>query len=195
MTFGTGPQALVALLASNWQATRSGRPDVPDVPRDGSGNALTDDDAHRAEADTVLITSDRDVTARNQNVHDVIHCYHPEGGAIDTNDRGHVEQEVIETIQVDIEAADRTDSSTGDRLSARERMVGLRSDSSVVFNEGGPYPGLFGEVKLILEENRRGHDEWDVNRHDVTQMRLLNSNAIVSLTVELEHVAINTADA
>jgi len=57
-----------------------------------------------------------------------------------------------------------------------------------------PYPGLAGEVRYLLELARRDFREWDVARKDTVNMFLGNSNADMSWSVELEHVAENTAD-
>lgn len=200
-TFGTGPQALVNHLARNWQASRSGRPDVPDVVRDSGGTPLTGGDAVRAERG-VLIAEDRDVVANQHAVHDLVHCYHPQAAGLSVEDKGYQEQGVVETVQIDVEATDRTDESTGERLTADRRLVGDRSEwgGSVAFTSpqligDAQYPGLLGEVKYILELGRRGFEEYEVASHDVVNLYLGNSNASASFTVDLEWVALNTADA
>lgn len=195
MTFGTAPQALVEYLASNWEATRSGRPDVPDVPRDGGGNGLYGEDAHRAEQGTVWVTEDRQEVAVNQSVHDLIHVYHPEQGGIDVTDKGSREQGTIEPVQIDVECTDRTDPETGERLLARDLMVGDRAGGAFPPTRTAPYPGLAGEVKYLLEDIRRGFTEWDKVSHEPNAIHLGNSNARVGFQVELEIIAMNTADA
>jgi len=194
MTFGQGSQAVIEdLLAPNWQESRTGRPDIPDVPRDGSGTALTDDDAHRDERGTVLLTSDRRVAGNNQAVQDLVHCYHPEGVGFQVEDKGFQEQGTTETVQIDIALTDRADPDDDTRSSARTRAVGDRSNVS--FSEGGPYPGVFGEVKFLLENDRKNFQEWDVVSHDVQNFQIMNSNVAISLRVDLELIAVNTADA
>lgn len=191
MTFGTGPQALESLLLTNWEPTRAGREDVPDVIRDGGGNP-SNNPQDTAEPGRVLITHDRDVVANNNAVYDLIHCYHPQAGGMSITDTGYKEKNVIETVQIDIDATDRTDPSTGERVYARERMVGDRDSAGFPTDESAPYPGLFGETMYILETVRRGMDEWDVARTDVVNTFLQNSEATMSLSVDLEHIAANT---
>lgn len=191
MTLGTGPQALETLLLTNWEPTRSGREDVPDVIRDGSGNPSNDP----ADADgpgKVLVTHDRDTVANNNAVFDLVHCYHPQAAGMTITDTGYKEKNVVETVQIDIDTTDRTDPGTGERLSARERMVGDRDSPGFPTDEDAPYPGLFGECVYILETVRRGMDEWDVARTDVVNTALYNSEATMSLSVDLEHIAANT---
>lgn len=191
MTLGTGPQALVEHIATSWQQTRSGRGDVTDVVRDGSGNALTGEDAQNTDTG-ILVTRDRQVVERNTGVHDLIHCYHPEGSGLTVTDNGYKEKNVVENVQIDIETTDRTDQSTGTRLFAVDRMVGDRSDGGFPTDETPPYPGILGECIYTLELKWRGLAEWDVTSYDPVNVYLGNSNANVSLDVELEHVAANT---
>lgn len=184
MTFGTGPQALVSTLADNWQATRSGRPDVPEATTD-----------QRSAAGTVLITNDRDVVANTQSVHDLVHCYHPQQTGIPFEDKGYNEQGATETVQIDIDLTDRTDPDTGERVSAKENMVGDRDHADFSTDiAGGPYPGIMGEVLYILESvTRKGFAEYDVARKEVVNLQLFNSNAVASVSVDLEWISINTA--
>lgn len=184
MTFGTGPQALVKELDANWQATRAGRPDVP---------AATTN--YRSTQGTVFITHDRDEVANHHGVHDLVHCYHPQATGISMQDKGFNEQGAVETVQIDIEATDRTDPSTGERSTAKTRMVGDRDDADFSTDlAGGPYPGLLGEVLFVLEANtRKGFREYDVARKEVINLVLENSNATASVSVDLEWISINTA--
>ena len=180
MTFGSGPQALDDHLTTNWQPTRTGRPDIPDVvtsPQSEFG---------------VLIAHDREMVANNQGVHDLIHCYHPQSGGMTITDQGYNEKHVVETVQIDIEVADRTDPTTGERLYARDRLVGDRDATDYPSDESAPYPGVFGEVMYLLERVRKGLDEWDVARTDVVNMHLGNSDASISYSVDLEHLAAGT---
>ena len=181
---GTGPQALVDLLAAEWQPSRPFRADVPDVSGDPDvvGPAIDD---WKTTPNTVIVTEDRQTVDRNNQVHDLIHAYHPEGTPPTRDDRGFNEVGTTETVQIDIECADRT--VDGQRTSARYRMVGDRRDG-----ENEAYSGLWGEVDYILEGERRGLEEWDVTRQDPVAIILDNSNARVSINVELERIARNT---
>lgn len=187
MTFGTGPQALVDTLDSNWKPSRTGRPDVPKATTTYRDTSLG--------PGTVFITEDRDVVANHQGVHDLVHCYHPQSTGIPFEDKGNNEQGATETVQIDIDLADRTDPSTGERLSAKERMVGDRDDAAFSTDiAGGPYPGIMGEVLYILESvTRKGFAEYDVARKNVVNLQLFNSNATASVNVDLEWISINTA--
>lgn len=199
---GTAPQALVDRLAADWQASRAGRPDIPP--------AVTDPETDIG----VRILHDREAVTQQRAVHDLVHVYHPEQGPISIEDRGFKEQESIETVQIDIECSDRTDQSTGERLFARERMVGTREEqlqaygftlggadgATVGEDDGGTlgddeevaYPGLLGETIYILETIRRGFLEWDKVSYTVVGATLKNSSARMSLNVELEQLARNT---
>lgn len=188
MTFGTGPQALVTHLQDNWQTSRTGRNDVPDVVRDGNGDPSSDP----ADGRGVLILHDREEVELNHAVHDEIHVYHPQAEGLDFEDRGFDEKNVLESVQIDIEITDRTDESTGERLFARERMVGDRDAAGFPTDQSAPYPGLLGEVVYLLETIRRDFEEWDVTRMQPVNVILENSNATVSLDVELEHISANT---
>jgi hypothetical protein len=66
-------------------------------------------------------------------------------------------------------------------------MVGDRRDP-----DNQEYTGLWGEVTYILEGVRRRYDEWDVVSQDPVAIVLENSNARVSLNVELERIARST---
>jgi len=203
---GTAPQALVDLLETEWQASRTGRPDIPP--------AVTDPETQFG----VRIVHDRETVTQQRAVHDLVHCYHPSADPITIEDRGFKEVNQTEAVQIDIECSDRTDPETGERLFARERMVGSREDESDLtgagFTLGGAsgttlggddggtlgtatdavaYPGLLGEVLYILELVRRGYEEWDVVRSPrVIGATLKNSSARMSLDVELEHISRNT---
>lgn len=181
MTYGTGPQALVDHFSTNWQATRTGRPDLPEITTD-----------YRSTAGTVFVTNDRSVIADNQQIHDLLHCYHPQADALAFTDRGYDEKNVVETVQIDIEATDRTDPDTGERLSAKDRLVGDRDDANFPTDESPPYPGLLGEVVYLLETIRRDFEEWDVARMDVLNLFLGNSDASAAVSVDLEHIAQDT---
>jgi hypothetical protein len=180
---GTGCQALVDLFAENWQTDRSFRNRVPELVGQPEviGPQITDYESNQG----VIVTEDRQVVNRNQQVHDLIHCYHPEGIGWDQQDTGFKEVNTVETVQIDIECADRT--INGERSSARVRMVGDRRD-----DDTQDYAGIKGEVQYILENERRGFDEWDVVRIDPVAVILKNSNARVSLNVELERISRNT---
>lgn len=180
MTFGTGPQALVSYIKNNWQASRSGREDVPDV--------TTSPDTEFG----IVVTNDRKQVVEQYSVHDLIHCYHPQATGIDIEDAGFDEKNTIETVQIDIDATDRTDPNTGERLNASTRLVGDRTDPNFPSDESAPYPGIFGETMYVLEEIRRDFEEWDVVRMQPVNIFLGNSNANISLDVQLEHVATNT---
>lgn len=196
MTTGTGPQALAKYLRQNWQPTRVGRNDVPDVIRDSNSDPIRvtgpRDIDEASGPGEVLIVNDRDVIANRQAVFDLVHCYHPQAAAPDITDRGYKEVNEVETVQIDIEVTDRSDPDTGERLFARERLVGDREAAGFPGDESPPYPGIMGEVKQILETGRRGLEEWDVARMDVVNLFLGNSNASISWSVGLEHIARNT---
>jgi len=182
MSFGTGPEALVNLLRDNWQATRTGRADVPDIIGESDDPTLNSG---------VLPLRNREDVKYDTGKHDLIHCYGPEGGPFDIVDTGFKEQDVTETVQIDLEMTDRTDRATGERLSARQRMIGDRG--SVATLGYPPYPGILGEVILILEQNRRGFAEYTKVSYEPIRVMLGNSNADVSLNVELEQIAHETA--
>lgn len=184
MTFGTGPQALAAYLADGWEATRAGRPDVP--------KATTEP---RSEPGTVLVTNDRGEVANNQSVHDLVHVYHPDGSGVDVSDKGSQEQGTVETVHIDVETADRTDPETGERVYAKDRLVGDRSDPDFPADSTPPYPGIVGEVKYLLESIRRGHAEFERVEHTMDVVHLANSNARAAFLVDLEIIAERTADA
>lgn len=189
MTFGTGPQALRDYLDANWKVSRDFRPDIPDSTTE-----------QRSAPGTVFITNDRGEIANNQNVHDLVHCYHPEAGGIEVDDKGSQEQGTIEPVRIDVETADRTDPDTGERVNARDALVGDRGELTVPFtvphHVGLPsYPGIAGEVKYLLELIRKGHEEWQRVAHDGQAVHLGNSNARFQFRVELEIIAVNTADA
>jgi hypothetical protein len=180
---GTGPQALVDLFAENWQTERSFRNRVPEIVGDPEtvDPQISDYKTNKG----VIVTEDRQVVDRNQAAHDLIHCYHPEGIGWEQEDTGFKEVRTTETVQIDIECADRT--INGERSSARIRMVGDRRNDS-----NDKYAGIKGEVQYILENERRGFAEWDVVSIDPVAVILKNSNARVSLNVELERIARNT---
>lgn len=177
--FLTGPEALAQLFQDEWEESRSGRPDVPPLVVD-------------PETDFgVFVRKNREDVANLNAVHDLIHCYHPSGGPLDVQDRGFKEANTVENVQVDIDLTDRTDPDTGERLVARERMVGDRDH--VTFSGDYPYPGVAGEVIYILETVRRGLDEWDKVTHTLIGGTLKNSDATVRIHVELEQLAHETA--
>lgn len=200
--YGTGPDAIANLLQSNWQQSRTGRYDIPPL--------VTDPETQFG----ILVRRNREDVHNVHSVHDLIHCYHPEGAVLDVQDRGFKEQNTVETVQVDIDLTDRTDPDTGERTLARERMVGTRGvtgDGMTLGASGGgtlgasgggtlgnttgsdaPYAGVFGEVKYILETVRRGLDEWDKVSHTVIGGTLKNSDATMRVNVELEQLAENT---
>lgn len=180
MTFGTGAQAMAGYLTTNWQASRTGRTDLP--------AAVTDPDTEFG----VHIVNDREIVAENRTVHDLIHVYHPEASGLDYQDRGYNEVQTRENLQIDIECTNRNDPDTGERLSARTRMVGDRDAAGFPTDETPPYPGLLGETVYLLESIRRDFEEWDVTRIQPLTIYLRNSNANASIDVELEHVAKNT---
>lgn len=184
MAYGTGGDALVSLLRDNWQQSRVGRDDVPQII-DESDNPDT--------TTGVLPLADREGTRVDLSKHDLIHCYVPEGNPGSTEDTGFDEQRIIEVVQIDISLTDRTDHSrpAGDqRLGAKRRMVGDRG--SVATLGDPPYPGILGEVQYVLEKFRRGFDQYDTVSYEPLRVVLNNSNADVSLNVELEQIASNT---
>lgn len=181
---GTGPQALVDLLASEWQVSRPERTDLPPAVIDpDTGTTVSAPDYETTRG--VIITEDRQTLDRNKAIHDLVHAYHPEATPPQYEDRGFNEVGTTETVQLDIECADR--NIDGVRTSARERMVGDRRDPT-----NQEYTGLWGEATYILEGVRRRYEEWDVVRQDPVAIVLENSNARVSLNVELERIARNT---
>lgn len=187
MALGTSPQRLIRLFENQWQATRTGRGDLPPiVKRETQGE---DEDLQ----DGVVVFTNREEVGIDNSRHDPIHIYHPEANPPTSQDRGFKEEQLIETVQVDVSLTDRTDHSLPpgeQRLSARQRMVGRRGDLASLSDP--PYPGILGELKYILEGVRRGLDEWDKVSHDFVNLYLGNSNADVSITVELEQPARNT---
>jgi len=182
MALGTGPQALVTLFEDNWQKSRAGRDDVPPMYDDTTQIQL--------QKGVIVPLKNREQSGVDRGKHDIIHCYHPEAGPITVTDTGYSEERITETVQVDIELTDRTDQSTGERLSARDRMVSKRGNLASVSEP--PYPGILGEAKYVLEEKRRGYREWDTVSVEPVNVYLGNSNANVSLNVELERIAKDT---
>jgi hypothetical protein len=187
MTFGTGAQALSDHLLDNWQQSRTGRTDVPDVVRDSGGNRSRNPNDGRG----VLHYFDRTEPNVDRGLHDLVHCYHPEAGGIDWADAGFNDKTTTETVQIDIDLTDRTDGSSGERLSARDRMVGNRDDSGFPSDESAPYPGVLGETLYLLEDVRLNFEEWDVARIQPLTSTLKHANATVRLEVALEHVVTN----
>jgi len=183
MAMGTGPQRLIRLLETEWQASRVGRDDVPEIIKHTTGS-----EEPRGNSG-VLALRDRSQVYVDKGKHDEIHIYHPENAGITTTDRGFKEQNVVETVQIDISLANRT-TDAGVRSVAEDRMVGDRGDLAD-FDEP-PYPGIFGEVVYILEGVRRGLDEWDTVSYEPINVSLRNSDADVSINVELEQIARNT---
>jgi hypothetical protein len=183
-SYGTGPEALVRLLETNWQESRTGRDDVPPIIQHTTGS----DDPKLENG--VYPLRNREESGVNLGRHDVIHCYHPEAGPFAIQDTGYAEQNVVETIQIDIELTDRTDQTTDTRLSARDRMVSERGSLADLAEP--PYPGILGEVKYVLETVRRGFDEYDTVSHNIINHYLGNSNANASFSVELERIAAPT---
>jgi len=187
MALVTGPQRLLELFEDEWQATRAGRADVPDIIK------RTTQGENPNLNDGVLPVRDREEVAVDQAKHDLLHCYHPEGNPPTVTDNGFKEQNVVETVQIDLDITDRTDHALNPpdaRLSARERMTGLRGDLAAF--DDPPYGGIAGETVYILETVRRGLDEWDTVSYDFVNVYLGNSNATISLNVELEQIARNT---
>jgi hypothetical protein len=182
MALGTGPEALVDLFIDNWQQSRTGRDDVPPMYDPTQKIQL--------QKGVVVPLRNREQSGVDRGKHDILHCYHPEANPPAVTDRGYSEENVVETVQVDVDLTDRTDHSTGERLSARERMVSDRG--SLASTSDPPYPGVLGEVKYVLEEVRRGYREWDTVSFDVQNLYLGNSNANAAITVELERVAKDT---
>lgn len=186
MALGTGPQRLAEFLEDNWQATRAGRGDVPPAIQHQTGGE------DPALNDGVLVVRDRERVSVDNGKHDLIHVYHPEAAPPTEEDNGYKEKRVVETVQVDIELTDRTDQSQDppERLSAEKRMVGRRGDLAAT--DEPPYPGIWGEVRYLLETARRGLDEWDTVRQSPVNVFLGHANANVSINVELEQIATNT---
>lgn len=187
MALGTGPQALVPFIESNWQASRTGRGDIPDTIDYHTGGENPDLESG------VLVLRDRSEVGIDFGKHDLIHVYHPEASAPVITDQGYKEVNEVETVQIDISLTDRTDHALPagqQRLSAKDRMIGDRDDLADAADP--PYPGIAGEVKYLLETIRRGFKEWDTVSHTPAQWTLGNSNADVSYSVELERIARNT---
>lgn len=190
MALLTGPEALVDKLQADWQATRTGRDDIPDVIRDSGGTPTSDPD--ESDDTGVLILENRSEVNVNQARHDLIHAYIPQGNSPTVTDRGYDEQRIVETVQIDIDLTDRTDHTTSPptRLSARDRMTG---DRAALADTGDPpYGGISGEVQFILEGIRRGFNEWDRVDYTFTNSTLGNSNATVRYQVDLIQLASNT---
>ena len=182
MAFGTGPESLVSLLTESWAQSRTGRDDVPPMY---DPNQSID-----TQKNVVVPLRNRERSGVDRGIHDILHCYHPEGGPFTVTDAGFKEQNVVETVQIDIELTDRTNHDTGERLFAEDRMVSERG--SLADLDEPPYPGILGETKYILESVRRGLDEYDKVSHEIVNTYLGNSNANVSFSVELERLAANT---
>ena len=185
--YGTAPEAVRQIIFDTWQASRAGRPDVPPLVTDGSGNPTSD----RTEADgpgEVLVVINREDPNLDYAVFDVIHCYHPDAEGLGTfTDQGFTEERVQEPVQVDIKLKDRTDPDTGERITARERMVGDRDDASFS-GADPPYPGIAGEFKYVMETVRTGYEEFE--RVDLTPIggTLQNSDATLRFEAVLDRV-------
>lgn len=188
MALLTGPDALVSILQANWQPSRSGREDIPDLVRDSNG----DPSSEPSDGDGVLILKNREEVNVRQQRHDLIHAYIPTGNSPTITDRGYDEQRITETVQIDIDITDRTDHTTDppERLSARDRMIGDRA--ALASTAEPPYGGISGEVQFILESVRRGTDEWDRINYTPIGGTLGNSNATVRWHVDLVELASNT---
>jgi len=182
MALGTGPQALVDLFTDRWQQSRTGRDDVPPMYDPNTDIAL--------QKDVVVPLRNREESGVDRGKHDILHCYHPEANPPTATDTGYSEENVVETVQIDVDLTDRTDTATSERLSARERMVSDRGSLADLLEP--PYPGILGEVKYVLETVRRGYEEYDTVSTDFQNVYLGNSNASVSVVVELEIIAKNT---
>jgi len=195
MALGTAPARVVDLLQSEWQVSRVGRGDVPDVVRDSNGDPSSDPqdtDVNADPAERVLILHDREEVSVNHAVNDEIHVYQPDADPPVRTDRGFKEQRISETVQIDIVLTDYTDNTVSppERLSARARMVGDRGDLASFSDP--PYGGIAGEVQYILETVRRGLDEWDRVDFDYAGWTLKNSDATVRVRAELTQLAANT---
>jgi len=185
-----GPDALRAELWDAWQATRAGRDDVPDLVRDDQGDpSAVERDATPADDEQILILTDREDVAVNRQRVDMLHIYHPEAGGVTRADRGFKEEQVTETIQIDIDLTDRT-TPDGERLSANTRLTGDRDIASLTVEP--PYPGILGETMYVLETLRRGFGPYDTVDYDPLDIFQGNSNASASVNVELEIIARNT---
>lgn len=212
MSTGTGPQAVIRLLEREWEQSRPGRADLPPMIETTTG---TDDpDLNRG----VLVVRDRQRQGVDRGLHDILHVYQPSAASPTITDRGFKEVNEVETVQIDIELADRTDHTTATdaRLDADERLLGRRTYSATsggtlgttsgltLGDDGGTttgtvndplpsdYRGILGEVRYILETVRRGYKEWDTVSHTLGDLQIFNSTADASVTVELERIARNT---
>jgi hypothetical protein len=184
VALGTGPQKLLTLFETNWQASRTGRGDIPDIIQ----HTTTTQDPDTTTG--VLAVRDRTQIFVDTAKHDLVHCYIPEANPPQVTDNGYAEERRIETVQVDIEIATRPDPDDKSTRLSVDRMMGDRDD--IADTGGGPDGGLAGEVKYILETKRRGLDEWDVVSVDLINWFIGNSNANVSYLVELEEIARDT---
>jgi hypothetical protein len=184
VALGTAPQRLLTLFENNWQASRTGRGDIPDIIKHNTG---TDD----PDINTgVLAVRDREQVFVDKGKHDLLHCYIPEANPPQVQDRGYAEEKRIESVQVDIEIATRPDPDDSSKRLSVDRMMGDRD--KIDDTGSAPEGGLVGEVKYILETKRRGLDEWDVVSVDLINWFIGNSNANVSYAVEFEEIARNT---
>jgi len=184
MALGTSPQRLLTLFENNWQSSRTGRGDIPDIIKYNAGSE--DPDTNTG----VLAVRDREQVFVDTGKHDLLHCYIPEANPPQVTDNGYAEERRVESVQVDIEIATRPDPNDSSKRLSIDRMMGDRDDIADV--ENAPDGGLAGEVKYILETKRRGLDEWDVVSVDLINWFIGNSNANVSYLVELEEIARNT---
>jgi len=184
VALGTGPQKLQILFENNWQASRTGRGDIPDIINYNTG---TDD----PDLNTgVLAVRNREEVFVDTGKHDLLHCYIPEANPPQVTDNGYAEEQRIESVQVDIEIVTRPDPNDSSKRLSVDRMMGDRDN--LADTGSAPDGGLAGEVKYILETKRRGLDEWDVVSVDPINWFIGNSNANVSYLVELEEIARNT---
>lgn len=185
MTFGTGPQAVAEYIGDTYQQTRAGREDVTGLAANKPGG--------EEQNPGVVVRHDRGDVSVQRSVHDLIHVYHPDAGGIGTwDDQGYSEKNTVENVQIDFDLTNRNNLDTGERLNARDRLVGDRDSGGFPTDSDPPYPGILGETLYVLETVRRNFEEWDVSRIQPLTIFLGNSDASASIDVELEHIATTT---
>lgn len=132
----TAIQAIQQLIDQNWQGEADvvdGR--INDVPKP-------------------YILEEKDSNTRRVNLQDGDYIFVIDGGqpTIEPKSLGWTEEKIETVVALDIYTSN-----------GRERLLGERlNDGSNDGNVGEAYGGLAGEVKRILDVNRKGFQEWDM---------------------------------
>lgn len=134
----TAVQYVEHLLENNWEPSITGR--VEDVPQPGIYRESAES-LRRMNPDTedVLLIRDGGITQ------------------IEPQSFGWVEERLVSRVTIDARTTGEAGSVPG-----RERLWGYRGVGNLDPNEAERYGGLQGEVKRILDEVRKGDEEFDL---------------------------------